>query len=92
MEGFTDVQDMHKLVKIGNYKTMRATKSETLSCGVTQLDRKKCLVTLRDVKYIADLCTNLFSLNKAIKKGFKVSNDSIIVSLTNNHVKLTFTG
>jgi hypothetical protein len=33
---------------------------------------------------------NLFSLNKALKKGFKLSNDGIIVSLNFKHVKLTF--
>jgi hypothetical protein len=29
-------------------------------------------------------------LNKALKKGFKVSNDNIIVSLTYKHIRLTF--
>jgi hypothetical protein len=29
-------------------------------------------------------------LNKALKKGFKVSNDGVIVSLKYTHVKLTF--
>jgi hypothetical protein len=33
---------------------------------------------------------NLFSLNKALKKGFKVSNDRVVVSLNFKHVKLTF--
>jgi hypothetical protein len=33
---------------------------------------------------------NLFSLNKALKKGFKVSNDGVVISLTYKHVKLTF--
>jgi hypothetical protein len=29
-------------------------------------------------------------LNKALKKGFKVSNDGVVVSLNFKHVKLTF--
>jgi hypothetical protein len=33
---------------------------------------------------------NLFSLNKALKKGFKVSNDGVVVSLNYKHEKLTF--
>jgi hypothetical protein len=45
-------------------------------------------VTLNDVKYVPSLCVNLFSLNKALKKGFKVSNDGVIFSLNYKHVKL----
>ena len=68
MEGLTDVQGINELTKIGNGKTIWATKSGTLNCELTQLGRKKFLVTLRDVKYVPDLCANLFSLNKALKK------------------------
>jgi hypothetical protein len=41
-------------------------------------------------QYVPSLCVNLFSLNKALKKGFKVSNDGVVVSLNYKHVKLTF--
>jgi hypothetical protein len=37
-----------------------------------------------------NLCVNLFSLNTALKKGFKVSNEGVIVSLNYKHTKLTF--
>jgi hypothetical protein len=47
-------------------------------------------ITLNDVKYVPSLCVNLFSLNKALKKGFKDSNDGVVVSLNFKHVKLTF--
>jgi hypothetical protein len=47
-------------------------------------------ITLKDVKYVPSLCVNLFSLNKALKKGFKVSNDGVVISLPYKHVKLTF--
>jgi hypothetical protein len=36
------------------------------------------------------LCVNLFCLNKALKKGFKISNDGVVISLTYKHVMLTF--
>jgi hypothetical protein len=39
---------------------------------------------------VPSLCVNLFSLNKALKKGFKVSYNGVLISLTYNHVKLTF--
>jgi Reverse transcriptase (RNA-dependent DNA polymerase) len=42
------------------------------------------------VKYVPEICSNLFSLNKALKNGFKLTNDGVIVSLTKKHVTLTF--
>jgi hypothetical protein len=68
-----------KVIKIGNLK-----------CEVTYIDGEKFTVTLNDVKYVPNLCVNIFSLKKALKKGFKVSNDGVIVSLKYMHVKLTY--
>jgi hypothetical protein len=45
---------------------------------------------MNDVKYVPSLCVNLFSLNIALKKNFKVSNDGVIINLNYKHVKLTF--
>jgi hypothetical protein len=56
-------------------------KGKCQNCGAT---------TLNDVKYVPSLCVNLFCLNKALNKGFKVSNDGVVISLTYKHVKLTF--
>jgi hypothetical protein len=47
-------------------------------------------ITLKYVKYVPSLCVSLFSLNKPLKKGFKVSNDGVVVSLNFKHVKLKF--
>jgi hypothetical protein len=47
-------------------------------------------VTLKNVKYVPEICSNLFRLNKALKNGLKVTNDEVIVSLTKKHVALTF--
>jgi hypothetical protein len=57
---------------------------------VTQINGEKFTVTLNDVKYVPSLCVNLFSLKKALKKGFKVSNDGFVVSLNYKHENLTF--
>jgi hypothetical protein len=57
---------------------------------VTQINGERFTVTLNDVKYMPSLCVNLFSLNKELNKGFKVSNDVVVVSLNYKHVKLTF--
>ena len=90
VEGLTDVKEIDESIKIGNGDLMKATKIGNLKCEVTQINGDKFTVTLNDVKYVPSLCVNLFSLNKALKKGFKVSNDGVVVRLNFKHVKLTF--
>jgi hypothetical protein len=69
---------------------MKTTKIGNLKCEVTQINGEKFTVTLNGVKYVPSHCVNLFSLNKALKKSFKVSNDGVNVSLNYKHVKLKF--
>jgi hypothetical protein len=57
---------------------------------VTQVNQEKLTITLNDVKCVPSLCLNLFSLNKTLKKGFKISNDGVVISLNYKHIKLTF--
>ena len=90
LEGLTNVKDINELIKIGNGGAMQACKIGNLNCEVTQIDGKKIGVTLENVKYVPEICSNLFSLNKALKNGFKLTNDGVIVSLTKKHITLTF--
>jgi hypothetical protein len=89
-EGLTDGKEIDESIKIGNGYSMKATKIGNLKCEVAQINGEKLTITLNDVKYVSSLCVNLFSLNKVLKKGFKVSNDGVVVSLNYKHVKLTF--
>jgi hypothetical protein len=89
-EGLTDVKEIDESIKIGNSDSMKSTKIGNLKCEVTQVNGEKLTITLNDVKYLPSLCVNLFSLNKALKKGFKVSNDGFVVSINYKHVKLIF--
>ena len=61
------VNDIDEAITIGNGESMHATKVGNLNCEVTQVDGSKFTVTLKEVKYVPDLCVNLFSLNKALK-------------------------
>jgi len=90
LEGLTDVKDIDETIKIGNGGGMQASKTGNLNCEVTQLDGRKFVITLKNVKYVPEICSNLFSLNKALKNGFKLTNDDVIVSLTKKEVILTF--
>jgi hypothetical protein len=57
---------------------------------VTQLDGRKFVVTLKNVKFVPGIRSNLFSLNKTLMNGFKLSNNGVIVSLSQIHFTLTF--
>jgi hypothetical protein len=57
---------------------------------VTQINGENLTIALNDIKYVPSLCVNLFSLNKALNKGFKVSNGGVVISLNYKHVRLTF--
>jgi hypothetical protein len=69
---------------------MKSTKIVNLKCEVTQVNGEKLIISLNDVKYVPSLCVNLLILNKALKKGFKVSSDEVVINLTYKHVKFTF--
>jgi hypothetical protein len=84
MEGLTDVKDIDESIKIGNGGAMRACKIGNLNCEVIQLDGRKFVVSSKNVKFVPGICSNLFSLNKALMNGFTLANDGVIVSLTRN--------
>jgi hypothetical protein len=69
---------------------MQACKTGNLNCEVTQLDGRRFFVTLKNVTYVPEICSNLISLKLALKNGFKVTNDEVIVSITKKHITLMF--
>jgi hypothetical protein len=45
---------------------------------------------LHDVKFAKDLWINIFSINQALKKGHKISNDRIAISWSKGLTKISF--
>jgi hypothetical protein len=86
LEGLIDLKDIDELIKIGNGGAIQVFKTIHLNCEVTKLNGRKFVVTLKNVKYVPEICSNLYSLNKALKNGFKLINDEVIVSITKKHV------
>jgi hypothetical protein len=64
MEGLTDVKDINESIKIGNGGAMRVCKIGNLNCEVIQFGGRKFFVSLKNVKLVPGICSNLFSLNK----------------------------
>jgi hypothetical protein len=61
---------------------MVATKVGSLICCVIQIDNSTLDIVMNEVKYLPDLCVNPFSVYKAIKNGFDLSNEGESISLT----------
>jgi hypothetical protein len=90
VEGLTDVMDIDEAITIGNGESMHATKVGNLKCEVIKVDGKKFAVTLHDIKFVPDLCVNLFSMNRALQNSFKLSNENVSIHLSKGPVMLTF--
>jgi Reverse transcriptase (RNA-dependent DNA polymerase) len=89
-EGLFDVKDIHESIKVGNGNTMMASKVGSLKCRTIQVDGSGIDITLHEVKYVPDLWANLFSVHQALKKGHKLSNQDVIISLSKGSSSNTF--
>jgi hypothetical protein len=78
-EGLMNVKEICDEITVGNGKTMTATKVGDLKCKVIQPDGSSLDVTLYEVKYVPELWMNLFSLNKALKNGYTLSNKGLSI-------------
>ena len=87
-KGILDIKEVSESITVGNGKTMEATKIWNPRCDVEQVNGKE--VVLQDLKYVRELWVSLFSIYKALKNGFKVGNDGIIIHLTKENAALSF--
>jgi hypothetical protein len=78
------VERLKEIYKID--KSMKANQIVDLKCEVTQLNTQEFTVTLDDVEYVPNLCVNLFIVKKALKEGFQIINNGVIICLKYKHV------
>jgi hypothetical protein len=71
---------------------MKATKVESLKCHVIHLNGAIVDVTIKEVMYVPELWVNFFSISKALKNGFDLSNKWLMTSLKKGSVCVTFDG
>jgi hypothetical protein len=80
INGMFNIQDINEKVTVGNGEKMVATKFGSLRRHVIQVDGLSLDIVINDVKFLPELCANLFSVNKALKNGFKLSNKNENIS------------
>jgi hypothetical protein len=90
IDGMFNVKDIDEKVTVGNGEKMVATKVGSLRCGVIQVDGSTLDIVINDVKFLPELCANLFSVNKSLKNGFKLRNKNENISLTKGSASITF--
>jgi hypothetical protein len=89
-KGMTDVKEIKTSIVIGNGKELTATKVGTLKLKVLQKEGEDFEIILTNVKYVPELCSKLFSIGTAIKKGCELSSKGLDISLTKGKMKLVF--
>ena len=88
--GLRNVVSIDEPIKVGNGEETRAFKKGSLPLSVFQEDGSFMEILLDDYKYSPNLDVNLFSITKALSKGWKLSNDGVKLILTKNNAKLIF--
>ena len=89
-KGIFNVKEISESIRAGNSDIMMATKVGTLKCQAIQIDGSGIDNSLHEFMHIPDLWVNLFSINQALKKGHKNSNDEVTISLSNGSSAITF--
>jgi hypothetical protein len=90
IDGIFNIQDIDEKVTVGNGDKMVSTKVGSLRRCVIQVDGSTLDIVINDVKFLPELCANLFSVNKALKNGFKFSSKNEKISLTKGSASITF--
>jgi gag-polypeptide of LTR copia-type len=88
--GMFDVKHIDEKIRVGNGNLLVATKIGIIKLNVTQVKGTNFTITLQGVKFVPDLWVDLFSINQALKKGYSISNNDIIISLNKGLNKITF--
>jgi hypothetical protein len=84
------MRDIYEKITVGNGNSMTATNVGSRKCCVVQLEASVLDITINKVKYVPKLCANLFSINKAIKNGFNLSNKGTSICLTKGSASIIF--
>jgi hypothetical protein len=90
IDGMFNIQDIDEKVTVENGEKMVATKVGSLRRCVIQVDGSTLDIVINDVKFLPELCANLFNVNKALKNGFKLSNKNENISLNKGSASTTF--
>ena len=85
-----EVEEIDEPVKVGNGNVIRAVKKGTIRLRAIQVDDTTRDIALQDYKHIPHLDVCLFSLTKALERGWSLRNQGLHIILTKNGVSIMF--
>ena len=77
-------------VTVGNGAQVYATKIGKKPVCIQHCDGTKLNITLHEYQYVPKLTSNLFSITKALKQGWKLGNEGIKITLHKSKKKISF--
>ena len=89
-DGMADVVEINEPIKVGNGDKARAIKKGTLPLMLLQKNGDTIDIALEDYKYSPQLGVCLFSLTKAIEKGWMLSNQGLKIILRKGIASIEF--
>ena len=89
-QGMVSWTPIYEEISMADGTPAYATKQGTMRFEVHQQNGKRSYVTLHDCKYIEGLPQNLFSITKALAKGWKLSNRGVHIVLTQRDSTIEF--
>ena len=69
---------------------MIAKKVGNLRCTIQEKNGENFIVLLQNVKCVADLWLNLFSISKALNNGFNLGNEDVVMKVMKGNATLYF--
>ena len=89
-DGMADIVEINEPIKVGNGEKARAIKKGTLPLMLLQKNGDTIDISLEDYKYSPELGVCLFSLTKAIEKGWSLSNEGLKIVLRKRNAQIEF--
>ena len=87
--GMFKVKTTSEKVKIGQ-GYMTATKIGSVKRLFVDQNGNRKIITMENVKYVPELWVNLFSVTRALNKGFGLTNDGLSIVLNNGDMEIRF--
>ena len=75
---------------VGSGKKMLAKKVRSLRCKVQQGNGEKFVVVLQNVKFVPNLWANLVNISKALKNGFILGSEDVVMKLMKGNTTIYF--
>jgi hypothetical protein len=90
-EGVYNYTTISEEITVRNGNKMLAKKVGSLRCTVQPKNGDKFVVVLQNVKFVPDLWVNLFRISKAVKNGFNLGNEDVVMKLMKGNMILYLT-